>query len=138
MGRKARRARREAEEIIIIRPKRLGGLMAPSEQVVVEATLARRSNGRKYLFTLGLFELWRRRQNLLVTDRHVLLGRGLVSRHERKIPLDRVEDVSLSRRGMSSYVALTVNDHGRERAELVGPFSAKVARRIASEIVGRT
>jgi membrane protein YdbS with pleckstrin-like domain len=49
----------------------------------------------KYVTSLGLYEFWRRADRCTVTNRQVLRRQGLLSRTERVIPLDRIQDVSV-------------------------------------------
>ena len=89
----------------------------------------------KYLATLGLYGFWRKRDTSAVTDHRVLLANGILSRSERSIPLSHVDDVAVARRGMYSYVNLTVTQRGATVAQRVGPMSPGAARRFAREIL---
>jgi hypothetical protein len=109
----------------------------PDERVVLTAVPARGPTFHKYLATLGLYGLWRKRRTSTVTDRRVLMGRGLVRRTERSIPMRNIEDVVFKRRGLNGWVEVAVNDRGNHKAEQVGPMSPKSARRFASEVLRR-
>jgi hypothetical protein len=83
----------------------------------------------KYLYTLGLYGIWRKRHIYVLTD---------VNRTETSIPLNRVEEVAFARRGLGAYCQIVVMAHGRRRSVLVGPLLARDARRLTGEIQART
>jgi hypothetical protein len=109
----------------------------PDEMVVMTAVPARGPTAHKYLMTLGLYGLWRKRRTSTVTDRRVLMGRGLLRRTERSIPMRNIEDVVFKRQGLNGWVEVDINDRGSRRAEKVGPMSPRSARRFASEVLRR-
>jgi hypothetical protein len=109
----------------------------PDERVVLTAVPARGPTFHKYLATLGLYGLWRKRRTSTVTDRRVLMGRGLIRRTERSIPMRNIEDVVFKRRGLNGWVEVAVNDRGNHKSEQVGPMSPRSARRFASEVLRR-
>ena len=53
----------------------------------------------RYVVTLGLYGFWRKRDESVLTDQRILLGKGIIRRDERSIPLGRVDDVSVVRQG---------------------------------------
>jgi Bacterial PH domain len=108
------------------------------EAVIVVARPSRLLSVPKYLATLGLYGIWRKRQTYVLTDQRVLLGRGVFRRTERSIPIARIEDASFVRRGIGAYSEVIVESHGRRRSLLVGPLSPKSARRFTNEIQART
>lgn len=91
----------------------------------------------KYLLTLGLYGIWRKRDVSVVTDRRLVSGRGLVSRTERSIPLNRIDSASYTRKGVAAFCVVDAGERGRFRVHRFGPFSAKNARRMADEIDDR-
>ena len=91
----------------------------------------------KYLATLGLYGLWRKRDTSAVTDQRVLLAKGIVRRDERSIPLSHVEDIAVARRGLYSYALLTIKHRGSTAVERIGPMPPRAARRFAKEIARR-
>ena len=56
----------------------------------------------KFVVTLGLYSIWRKRDTSVLTDQRILLGKGIVRRSERAIPLSNVDDVTFARSGLSS------------------------------------
>jgi hypothetical protein len=108
------------------------------ETVVVVARPSRLLSLPKYVVTLGLYGIWRKRQTYVLTDQRVLIGQGVFRRAERSIPISRIEDASFVRKGIGAYCEVIVESHGRQRAVLVGPLSPKSARRFTNEIQART
>jgi membrane protein YdbS with pleckstrin-like domain len=91
----------------------------------------------KYLYTLGLYGIWRKRHIYVLTDERLMTGRGVVNRTETSIPMNRIDEVGFVRRGFGSYCQIVLTAHGRRRMELVGPLLARDARRLAGEIQTR-
>ena len=114
------------------------GTLFPEEEVVATATPSRLVNLPKYVLTLGLYELWRRRDTTVVTDQRILFGSGIVNRNEQSVPLKNVVDVVFRRRGPNAYTEIAVSKRGRTKVMRVGPMSDSMARRFASEIQRRT
>ncbi len=80
--------------------RRVAGLPRhEGEQVVLLARPARSVTAHRYLYTLGLYGIWRKRNTFVLTDRRVLIGEGLFNRSERSIPLDRIDDAVYAARG---------------------------------------
>ena len=114
------------------------GSLFPKEEVVTAATPSRLVNLHKYVLTLGLYELWRRRNTTVVTDQRIIMGSGIFNRSEESIPLKKVLDVTFQRRGPSAYAEIAVAKRGRTTVKKVGPMRGMGARRLASEILRRT
>jgi Bacterial PH domain len=89
----------------------------------------------KYLFTLGLYGLWRTRHTTVLTNRRILIGRGVISRSERSIPFDRINDARFVRNGYVGYTDLFLR--GSNRIERIGPIRPRDARRLASEVLSQ-
>ena len=91
----------------------------------------------KFIFTLGLYSFWRRRDTSVLTDQRILLGRGIVRRRERSIPLAVVDDVTFARRGINSYADVTFRDGRSSTLRRIGPMTPRTARRFAKETLRR-
>lgn len=107
------------------------------ESVVMVVRPSRTLSLGKYLYTLGLYGIWRKRHVYVLTDTRLLIGKGVINRTENSIPMNRIEDVGFVRRGPGAYCQIVISAHGRRRTELVGPLVAKDARRLAGEIQAR-
>lgn len=51
----------------------------------------------KLLFTLGLYIFWWSAKKLIIDSRRVTYSSGVLSKSERSIPIDRVQDVAVNR-----------------------------------------
>ncbi len=102
------------------------------------ATPARISTLPKFLLSLGIYELWRRRNTTVVTNQRILFGSGIFGRTEQSIPLKNVMDVGFRRRGLNSYAEVAVSKRGKSSVTQVGPMTGSGARRLVSEILRRT
>jgi hypothetical protein len=111
----------------------------PNEKVLVVGRPGIAVVWPKYLLTAGLYGLWHKRNVAVLTDQRVFLGKGLLSRSERSIPLRRVRRASYSRHGLAGYCDLserTANtwEHSSTR---IGPLRARTARRLVNEVENR-
>jgi hypothetical protein len=91
----------------------------------------------KYLLTLGLYGLWRSRDVSVLTDRRVVVGKGIFSRSEHSILFRQINDVSYARRGLSAYCEVASMLRGRGHVQRIGPLSSRQARRMTDEINAR-
>lgn len=114
------------------------GTLFPEEEVVTAARPSRLINLPTYVLTLGLYELWRRRNTTVVTNQRILFGSGIFNRSEQSIPLKNVMDVAFRRRGLNAYAEVAVTKRGKNTVMMVGPMTDSGARRLASEILRRT
>ena len=116
----------------------LRGRLFDDEDVVMVTRPGRLATLPRYLATLGLYGFWRKRDTSAITNQRVLLANGIISRNERSIPLAHVDDVAVSRRGVYSYVKLTITQRGSTIEQRVGPLRPGTARRFAREILRQT
>ena len=92
----------------------------------------------KYLLTLGLYNLWRKRDVVVLTDRRVVTGKGIFSRTERSTGMKNIEGATYLRKGLSGYCVVDATVRGRHEMQRLGPLSAKKARQFTEEIDART
>jgi hypothetical protein len=113
--------------------------LQPGESLVLWARPAPGVTWPKYLYTLGLYSFWRRRHTFVLTNKRILISKGIFARAERSIPLNRVDDASFVRRGLAAYCEVVVGGgRGSRRVERVGPLAARTARRFAQETQARS
>ena len=86
---------------------------------------------------LGLYGIWRKRDESILTDQRILLGKGVIRRDERSIGLHRVQDVSVAHRAFYSYADITIDERGRPAVKRIGPITPNAARRFSREILRR-
>jgi len=114
------------------------GRLFDDEALLMVTRPGRMATLPRYLATLGLYGFWRKRDTSAITNQRVLLANGILSRNERSIPLSHVDDVAVSRRGLYSYVKLTITQRGGTVEQRVGPMPPGAARRFAKEILRQT
>jgi hypothetical protein len=108
------------------------------ESIVLVARPARSVTSHRYLYTLGLYGIWRKRNTFVVTDRRVLIGEGVFVHSERSIPFDRVDDAVYIRRGVAGYTDVVFSRRGDRMVERIGPLTPFAARRFTDAILART
>jgi membrane protein YdbS with pleckstrin-like domain len=86
-----------------------------------------------YLFTLGLYEIWRRHRFFIVTNRRVAVANGVVIKNLKAIPIDRVQDVALHTRILTGGVSLS-SAGGFLGVEAMEPLRKAKARALANAI----
>lgn len=120
------------------KPRGLGGMQLQNgESIIVVGRPSLYSVWPKYLFTLGLYQLWRKRNVLVLTDRRVVAGKGIFSRTERSTAMNRIQNATYVRNGLSAYCMLDSTSRGRPEVQRLGPLTARKARRFTDEIVSR-
>lgn len=86
-----------------------------------------------WVLSLGLYELWRRRNVLAIDGREIVAGHGIVSRHDRTLPLGRVQDVTVHR--VLWWARVTVSTAGGGPGIVkAGPYRTVDAREFASRV----
>lgn len=115
-----------------------GVSLPPDESLVVVVRPSRFLSIPKYIVTLGLYGLWRKRHVYVVTDKRLLIGRGILVRTERSVPFSRIEDVQFVRKMAGAYCNVAATSHGRRSVSALGPLAAKKARLVARELQVRT
>jgi len=122
------------------RSKRRTPKMLPlqaGEEVVLTASPSRAANFPKYLYTLGFYGIWRKRDTCVVTTRRLLISRGVFRREEHSIAISDIDSARYARRFLNSYAQVTIGGRARRRTEEIGPTSARTARRLVGEILSR-
>lgn len=119
--------------------KRLAGVdIEHGESVIMVARPAISAVWYKYLITLGFYGLWRRHDVSIVTDRRILVGKGIINRKEQSFPYARINDAAYVRKGLYAYCEVASTHRGRGHVQRVGPLSARQARRFTAEILSRS
>jgi hypothetical protein len=115
-----------------------GMKLQSGEHVVVVGRPGMAKSWYKYLFTLGFYQIWHKRDLAVLTDRRVFTGRGVLSREEHSTPLRTIEYCSYYRRGLSGYCDITARIGNRDRRQRVGPLAPRTASTFARELDERT
>ena len=112
--------------------------LQPGEALVVVARPGLAACWYKYLTTLGLYQIWHKRDLSVLTDRRVFTGRGVISREEHSTPLRTIDYCSYFRRGLRGYCDITARVGTRDRRQRVGPITPRAARIFARALDERT
>lgn len=86
--------------------------------------------------TIGIYELWRRRNTLEFRGNEIAFSRGIVRRHERVLPIARVQDVTVNRTLWWARVTVSTAGGGPGIVD-AGPYSAWRAREFSRTVRGQ-
>jgi Bacterial PH domain len=116
-----------------LRRRSHSGLLRPDEPVLFVTRPPLVLTWPKYLFTLGLYGYWRRRQTTVLTNRRILVSSGIFKHTERAIPYSHVADAAFERRGLVGYADLILR--GSRLPIRLGPIPPRDARRLTSVVL---
>jgi hypothetical protein len=88
----------------------------------------------RYLTTIGLWEATRRRTRYTLTDRHLVVEKGLMNRQVSSLPLARVTDVAVRTGLWQGFVDVIGADRDGRTSASIGPLRAPVARRLGEAV----
>jgi membrane protein YdbS with pleckstrin-like domain len=111
--------------------------LQPSEKIVLDIGPSAFWTGPLYVFTLGLWAIWRRHHRFVVTSQRIMTTVGIVSKKERAVPLSRVQDVTLRRPFLRSSSVLLSTAGGQLGLERIGPLSRAKAAKFADALQAR-
>jgi hypothetical protein len=111
--------------------------MQDGEEVILVAIPSKAANLHKYLYTVGLYGIWRKRDTAVVTNRRLLISRGVFRREEHSVSISDIDSARFARRWLNSYALVTIGGRSRRRTEEIGPMSSRTARRLVGEILSR-
>ena len=86
-----------------------------------------------YIWSFGVFEPWRRRTHFIVTTSRLVALRGLASRIEQSIPLEKIQQVTVRARRRSATVWVATRG-GALGTQAIGPLGVQQARRFAETV----
>jgi len=92
--------------------------------------------GMAYIFTLGLYELWRRATWFTITDQRVILSKGIVTRTQRSVPVDMIQDATVTTQLGVGWILVTTAG-GPASTLRLGPVTSGIAQEIADTILGQ-
>ncbi len=111
--------------------------LGPGESIVISATPAATFGvWARWVFTCGLYEIWRRQHRFMVTNQRVIVTKGILNRTERVVPLSKVQDVTVRTGLFTGYVVLS-SAGGALGIEQLGPVWRRQAGAIADAITNQ-
>lgn len=69
----------------------------PNERVLIDILPSKWWTLGRYVFTLGLWTIWRKRHHYILTNQRIVLTKGIINKTERSAPLSRIQDAQLHR-----------------------------------------
>ena len=89
-----------------------------------------------YIVTLGLYEIWRGRKRFILTNQRAIISKGVMHRGVRFVPLDRVQDATLTNFLWIAGIHLT-SAGGVSSIEAMAPLRTREARTFLADLTGR-
>ena len=89
----------------------------------------------RYVFTLGLWTFWRKRHRWVLTDHRIIALKGIISRHEQAVPLERIQDVVTATSPFSGGKVKLSTAGGQLGIASIGPLTRQTAYDVADAIV---
>jgi membrane protein YdbS with pleckstrin-like domain len=89
-----------------------------------------------FALSLGLYAIWRQATWFTVTDQRVIVSKGILTRTQRSIPIDMVQDATVTTQlGVGTVVVTAAG--GRASALRIGPVASSVAHEMADAILAQ-
>jgi len=88
----------------------------------------------RYALSLGGWELVRRSTSFVVTERRVIVDRGILTRHTRSIPLSGIVGIDVVGGAFQGVVRISSRGDGGAPGDEIGPLRASTARSLAATI----
>jgi membrane protein YdbS with pleckstrin-like domain len=93
------------------------------EEVILEMLPSRWWTLGRYIFTLGLWGIWRKRHRFVLTNQRIVRTKGIVSKTERSAPLTRIQDAQLHRSPLTGGRVTLSTAGGDLGVESIGPLT---------------
>jgi len=104
------------------------------EQVIKDEIPSAFRTAGVYVFTLGLWAIWRSRHHFVVTNQRVIVMKGIVTKQVQSVQLDRIQDVQVVESLLAGgYVRLS-SAGGSLGVEALGPLTRARARELADDL----
>ena len=88
----------------------------------------------RYVFTLGLWALWRSRHQFVLTNQRVGRLQGIITKDEKTVPIGRIQDVNLKRSILTGGWVTLSSAGGALSIETIGPLTRDGARQFADTL----
>ena len=129
------KANRTGSRLVTVTLRRMSApKLQRGEQTILAAHPTGWNLAYAYLFTLGLYEVWRRATWFTVTDQRVILSKGIITRTQRSIPVDMVQDATVTTQlGIGTVFVTTAG--GQASALRLSPLTSAEAHEISDAIL---
>lgn len=104
------------------------------EEIVLEVLPSPFWTAKIYIMSFGLWEIWRRRRQSILTNQRLIVLAGLITRKQTVIPLARLQDVNVKKSPFSGGRITLSSAGGNLGVEFIGPLSLRNARLFEEKI----
>ena len=111
--------------------------LQPAGNVIIDTVPSAVWTMGTYVVTLGLWGVWRSRHRFILTNQRVIILMGIISKREKAVPLNRIQDVTLVRSLTSGGHIAMSSAGGPLSIQRIGPLSRENARRFADAVSAR-
>jgi hypothetical protein len=108
--------------------------LQPGERIILDMRPSAFWTYPRYVVTLGLWAIWRSRHQFVLTNQRVAHLQGIVSKHEKTVPVSRIQDVNLNRSILTGGSLTFSSAGGPLSIERIGPLSRSDARQFADAL----
>ena len=104
------------------------------EQVISEVITSAWWTWPRYVFTLGLWAIWRERHRWTITNQRLVARKGVIGKSEKALPLERIQDITVHRSPLTGgRVAASTAGVGLGISR-IGPLTQEIAREFAEAL----
>jgi membrane protein YdbS with pleckstrin-like domain len=93
------------------------------ERVVMDVQPSQWWTLGRYVFTLGLWAIWRKRNHYVLTSERIIHFKGIISKTERSAPLARIQDAQLNRSPLTGGKLVLSTAGGSLGFNTIGPLT---------------
>jgi membrane protein YdbS with pleckstrin-like domain len=112
--------------------------LLPDEEIVPDLMLSAWWTLGLYVFTLGLWAIWRPRHRIVLTNQRLVVRKGIVNKSEVGIPLARVQDVHLKTSPLNGGVVTLSTAGGSLGIGSIAMLTRADATALADSLSART
>jgi membrane protein YdbS with pleckstrin-like domain len=109
----------------------------PDEEIVLEMLPSSWWTLGRFVATLGLWAIWRKRHRFILTNQRIIVSKGIVSKSEQSVPLSRVQDAHMHRSPLTGGRVALSTAGGSLGVEYIGPLTQADALTFADALTPR-
>ena len=104
------------------------------ESVILDETPSAFWTWPLYVFTLGLWSIWRSRHRFILTSQRVIVRKGIISKSEQTVQLARIQDVNVVRSLIAGGSIAISSAGGALSIRKIGPLTRAKAAEFAEKM----
>jgi hypothetical protein len=137
-GQRSRRFRLGGIALVMSHHRPADGLrLHPDEEIVLEMLPSSWWTLGRFVATLGLWAIWRKRHRFILTNQRIIVSKGIVSKSEQSVPLSRVQDAHMHRSPLTGGRVALSTAGGSLGVEYIGPLTQADALTFADALTPR-